>query len=368
MKAFMEGGHALAEAAIQAGCRFYCGYPMTPSTEVLEYMARRMPEVGGVCINVESEIEGINMVWGAAGAGVRAMIASTTNGMSLMQESMSEMVLGRIPAVVVNMGRGQGDYFQCTRGGGHGSHRMIVLAPATAQEAVDTAYRAYHLAEKWRHPVLIYGDFMLSHTSETVTFAPPSDCSAPLPEKTWATTGARGRAPRLLTSLGMRLEGESAPAAIGPGEHRVDTTAPMRAAVERHREIAAVETRVETEALEGAELVITAFGTVARFARYAARLAREEGMRVGYVRPYTLVPFPYDTFRSLGERGVAVTVFENNAGQMVQDVRLGVEGRSPVTFIGEISMDGSGFGVGPKIDALHVLARIREVYPSRRAA
>jgi 2-oxoglutarate ferredoxin oxidoreductase subunit alpha len=341
---------------------------MTPSTEVLEYMAKRMPEVSGVCINVESEIEGINMVWGAAGAGVRAMIASTTNGMSLMQESLAEMVLGRVPAVVVNMGRGQGDYNQCTRSGGHGSHRMMVLAPGSAQEAVDTAYRAYHLAEKWRHPVLIYGDFMLSHTSETVTFAPPSDAQGPLPEKDWATTGARGRAPRLLTSLGMRLDSDGAPASIGPGEHRVDTTAPMRAAVARHLEIAREETRVETAWLEDAELVVTAFGILGRFARYAARLARDEGMRVGYVRPYTLVPFPYGTFAEIGTRGIPVAVFENNAGQMVQDVRLGVEGRSPVAFIGEISMDGSGFGVGPKIDALHILEKIREVYSARRAA
>ena len=362
-RAFLEGGHALAEAAIQAGCRFYCGYPMTPSTEVLEYMARRMPEVGGVCINVESELEGISMVWGATGAGVRAMIASTTNGMSLMQESLSEMVLGRIPAVVVNMGRGQGDYNQCTRGGGHGSHRMIVLAPSTAQEAVDTAYRAYHLAEKWRHPVLIYGDFMLSHTSETVTFAPPEDTLAALPAKDWRTDGAKGRSPRLLTSLGMRLDDEGGPAGIGPGEHRVDTTRPMREAVIRHKAIAEQETRVETAWLDDAELVITAFGILGRFARYAAQLARKEGMRVGYVRPYTLVPFPYATFAEIGARGIPVAVFENNAGQMVQDVRLGVEGRAPVSFIGEISMDGSGVGVGPKIDALHVLSRIRDVYP-----
>jgi 2-oxoglutarate ferredoxin oxidoreductase subunit alpha len=367
-RAFLEGGHALAEGAIQAGCRFYCGYPMTPSTEVLEYMARRMPQVGGVCINVEAEIEGINMVWGATGGGVRSMIASTTNGMSLMQESMSEMVLGRVPAVIVNMGRGQGDYNQCTRGGGHGSHRMIVLAPGSAQEAVDTAYRAFHLAEKWRHPVLIYGDFMLSHTSETVTFAPPRDTLEPLPDKVWVTDGARGRAPRLLTSLGMRLDSEGQPGGIGPGEHHVDTTAPMRAAVARHREIAAAETRVETAWLDDAELVITSFGILGRFARYAAKLAREEGMKVGYVRPYTLVPFPYDTYAEIGARGIPVTVFENNAGQMFQDVRLGVEGRSPVTFIGEISMDGSGFGVGPKIDALHILGKIREVYPRRNAA
>lgn len=370
-RAFLEGGHALAEGAIQAGCRFYCGYPMTPSTEVLEYMARRMPQVGGTCINVEAEIEGINMVWGATGGGVRSMIASTTNGMSLMQESMSEMVLGRVPAVIVNMGRGQGDYFQCTRGGGHGSHRMIVLAPGTAQEAVDTAYRAFHLAEKWRHPVLIYGDFMLSHTSETVTFVPPPDTLDPLPPRTWVTDGARGRKPRLFTSLGMRLddEGGGAAAEIGPGGHSgTDTTRPMRDTVARHREIAAVETRVETAWLDDAELVVTAFGTLGRFARYAAKLAREEGMKVGYVRPYTLVPFPYQTYADLGARGIPVAAFENNAGQMVQDVRLGVEGRAPVHFIGEISMDGSGFGVGPKIDALHVLEKLREVYARRDAA
>jgi 2-oxoglutarate/2-oxoacid ferredoxin oxidoreductase subunit alpha len=362
-RAFLEGGHALAEGAIRAGCRFYCGYPMTPSTEVLEYMARRMPEVGGVCLNAESELEGINMVWGAAGAGVRAMIASTTNGMSLMQESLSEMVLGRIPAVVVNMGRGQGDYFQSTRGGGHGSNRMIVLAPSSAQEAADSAFRAFHLAEKWRHPVLIYGDFILSHTSETVTFAPPSDAQSPLPAKDWVTDGARGRPPRLLTPLGMS-HGDGPSGEIGPGAHAVDTTRPMREAVARHEQIAREETRAETEWLDDAALVVTAFGVLGRFARYAARLARAEGMRVGYVRPYTLVPFPRDAFRALGEREMPIAVFENNAGQMVDDVRLATGGRSPVHFIGGISMDGAGFGVGPDIDALKVLERLRDVYES----
>jgi 2-oxoglutarate ferredoxin oxidoreductase subunit alpha len=364
-RAFLEGGHALAEAAIQAGCRFYCGYPMTPSTEVLEYMGRRMPEVGGVCVNVESELEGINMVWGAAGAGVRAMTASTTNGMSLMQESLSEMVLARVPAVVVNMGRGQGDYNQVTRGGGHGSHRTIVLAPSTAQEAVDTTYRAFHLAEKWRHPVMIYGDFMLSHTSETVTFAPPDDALGELPPKDWATDGARGRAPRLLTSLGMK-RGSGDGGSIGPGGHAVDTSAPMREAVRRHEEIAAVETRVESGGLDDAELVVTAFGVLGRFARHAAKLAREEGLRVGWVRPDTLVPFPYGIYAELGARGIPVAVFENNAGQMLHDVRLGVEGRAPVKFIGGISMDGAGFGVGPDIDALTILERLRAAYQETR--
>ena len=367
-RAFLEGGHALAEAAIQAGCRFYCGYPMTPSTEVLEYMARRMPEVGGVCVNVEAELEGINMVWGATGAGVRSMIASTTNGMALMQESLSEMVVGQIPAVIVNMGRGQGDYFMCTRGGGHGSNRCIVLAPWTAQEAVETAYRAFHLAEKWRHPVMIFGDFILSHTSETVTFGAPEDATDPLPEKDWVTDGARGRAPRLLTSLGMKIPEAPDGTPLPDGQTRTDVTAPMRMAVRRHEAIAAEEVRVESEWLDDAELVVTAFGVPARFARYAAKLARADGMKIGFVRPYTLVPFPEDEFREVAARGVPIAVFENNAGQMVQDVRLAVEGRAPVHFIGGISMDSSGFGVGPEIDALHVLDRLREVYAARSAA
>lgn len=367
-RAFMEGGHALAEAAIRAGCRFYCGYPMTPSTEVLEYMSKRMPEVGGVCVNVEAELEGINMVWGATGAGVRSMIASTTNGMALMQESLSEMVLGRIPAVIVNMGRGQGDYNMCTRGGGHGSNRLIVLAPWTAQEAVETAYRAFYLAEKWRHPVLIFGDFILSHTSETVTFAAPVDTTGELPPKDWATDGARGRPPRLLTSLGMRLTEDAQGNPLPDGETRTDVTQPMQMAVRRLEEISAVEARAESEWLEDAELVVTAFGVPARFARYAAKLARDEGMKIGFVRPYTLVPFPEATYRSIGERGLPVAVFENNAGQMVQDVRLAIEGRSPVHFIGGISMDSSGFGVGPNIDALHIRKRLRDVYAARNAA
>jgi 2-oxoglutarate ferredoxin oxidoreductase subunit alpha len=287
--------------------------------------------------------------------------------MSLMQESLSEMVLGRIPAVAVNMGRGQGDYFQSTRGGGHGSNRMIVLAPSSAQEAADAAFRAFHLAEKWRHPVLIYGDFILSHTSETVTFAAPADTESPLPAKDWVTDGARGRPPRLLTPLGM-THGGGPSGEIGPGAHGVDTTRPMREAVLRHQQIAREETRVEAEWLEDAALVVSAFGVLGRFARYAARLARAEGMRIGYLRPCTLVPFPGDAFRALGERGIPIAVFENNAGQMVDDVRLAIEGRSPVHFIGGISMDGAGFGVGPAIDALHVLERLREVYASSDVA
>src|SRR5215831_17499071 len=163
-RALLEGSVAMAEAAVQAGCRFYAGYPITPSTEILEYMAARLPQVGGVCMNAESEIEAIGMVWGAAGCGVRAMIASTGQGISLMQESFAELANAQIPIVAVNMCRGQGDYFQATRGGGHGDYRFVVLSPASAQEAADMARLAFHLADKWRNPVMILGDFLLSHT------------------------------------------------------------------------------------------------------------------------------------------------------------------------------------------------------------
>ena len=169
-RVLMEGSAAMAESAIRAGCRFYAGYPITPSTEILEYMSVRLPQVGGTCMNAESEIEAIGMVWGAAGCGVRAMTASTGQGISLMQESFAELANAQIPIVAVNMCRGQGDYFQATRGGGHGDYRFIVLAPSSAQEAVDLAQLAFHLADKWRNPVLIMGDFLLSHTSEMVEF------------------------------------------------------------------------------------------------------------------------------------------------------------------------------------------------------
>src|SRR5216117_1702214 len=154
-KVLMEGSHAIAEAAIQAGCRFYAGYPITPSTEILEYMSVRLPQVGGTCMNAESEIEAINMVWGAAGCGVRAMIASTGQGISLMQESLAELANAELPCVVVNMMRGQGDYFQATRGGGHGDYRHIVLAPSDIGEAVSLTQLAFHLADHWRTPVLV---------------------------------------------------------------------------------------------------------------------------------------------------------------------------------------------------------------------
>jgi 2-oxoglutarate ferredoxin oxidoreductase subunit alpha len=350
-RVLMEGSAAMAEAAIQAGCRFYAGYPITPSTEILEYMSVRLPQVGGTCMNAESEIEAIGMVWGAAGCGVRAMTASTGQGISLMQESFAELANAQIPVVTVNMCRGQGDYFQATRGGGHGDYRFIVLAPASAQEAVELAQLAFYLAEKWRNPVMIMGDFLLSHTSEIVEF-PPSTYP-PLPPKSWAITGAKGRRGITLSPL-------------GPSEKlSTDLATTLSHAIDKHAAIKAEEVRVDAGYLDDAELVVVAFGFPGRFVKYAVRLARDKGMRVGYVRPITLWPFPSNVIAAVAERVPAIAVFELNAGQMIEDVQLAVLGRAPVHAIGGISHDHSGFGVGPLLSVEHILKRIEDVYPRK---
>jgi 2-oxoglutarate ferredoxin oxidoreductase subunit alpha len=347
-RVLMEGSTAMAEAAVRAGCRFYAGYPITPSTEILEYMSIRLPEVGGTCMNAESEIEAIGMVWGAAGCGVRAMTASTGQGISLMQESFAELANAEIPIVAVNMGRGQGDYYQATRGGGHGDYRFIVLSPASAQEAVDLAQLGFHLADKWRNPVMIMGDFLLAHTAEIVDLSPAP--LAELPPKTWAITGAAGRRGRNLSPI-MSAEKLSS----DHGAHLARATA-------KHAAIKAEEARADTAWLDDAQLVVVAFGFPARFARYAVRLARERGLRVGFVRPITLWPFPSAVVAEAAARAAAMAVFELNAGQMIDDVELAVRGRVPVHAIGGISHDHSGFGVGPLLDVEHILSRIEAVY------
>jgi len=350
-RVLMEGSAAMAEAAIRAGCRFYAGYPITPSTEILEYMSVRLPEVGGTCMNAESEIEAIGMVWGAAGCGVRAMTASTGQGISLMQESFAELANAQIPVVTINMCRGQGDYFQATRGGGHGDYRFIVLAPASAQEAVELAQLAFYLAEKWRNPVMIMGDFLLSHTSEIVEF-PPSTYPA-LPPKSWAITGAKGRRGITLSPL-------------GPSEKlSTDLATTLARVIDKHAAIKVEEVRVDTGYLDDAELVVVAFGFPGRFVKYAARLARDKGMRVGYVRPITLWPFPSQVIADIADRVPAIAVFELNAGQMIEDVQLAVLGRAPVHAIGGISHDHSGFGVGPLLSVEYILKRIEDVYPRK---
>jgi 2-oxoglutarate ferredoxin oxidoreductase subunit alpha len=349
----MEGSEAIARAAIAAGCRFFAGYPMTPFTEVLEHFAQHLPEVGGTCINAESELEAVGMAWGALATGARAATGSTGQGLSLMQESFSEITLAELPLVIFNMARGQQDYFQATRGGGHGDYRHIVLAPIDITEAVELTQLAFHLADKWRNPVLVYGDYLTAHTREAVTIEPID--FGPTPDKSgWALDGSTtgSRASKLVSPLGFGKHGHPNP---GIEQHLRRVTAKLR-------EIEQAEVRVETAFTDDAETVVVAFGTPAKFVRYVVQQLRAEGERVGYVRPISLWPFPYAAVAEAVTGARTVATFELCAGQMIEDVRLGVLGAAPVVGIGGISTDGSGFGVGPLLDAEHVRARILAVH------
>jgi 2-oxoglutarate ferredoxin oxidoreductase subunit alpha len=355
-RVLMEGSEALARAAIVAGCRFFAGYPMTPFTEVLEHFARLLPEVGGACINAESELEAVGMAWGALATGARAATGSTGQGLSLMQESFSEITLAELPLVIFNMARGQQDYYQATRGGGHGDYRHIVLAPQDVREGVEHVQLAFHLADKWRNPVLLYGDYLLAHTQEALSIE-PIEFSA-LPPKEWAVTGARSGSGMSgsVTPLGVGKIGQLARGQEGKFQYIATKTPYM----ER-------EVRVETGFLDDAETVIVAFGSPAKFVKYAIAELRADGHRIGYVRPITLWPFPYD------EVGAAASVrsvqrlasFELAAGQMIDDVRIGVAGRVPVSFIGGVSTDHSGFGVGRLLDVEVVTDRILALHEGR---
>ncbi len=354
----MEGSEAIAEAAIAAGCRFFAGYPMTPFTELLEHFAKRLPEVeGGVCINAESELEAIGMAWGAAATGARTATGSTGQGLSLMQESLSEITRAEIPIVIFNMARGQGDYFQATRGGGHGDYRHIVLAPIDVAEAVELTQIAFHLADSWRHPVLIYGDYLLAHTSEAVSIERLDPRTRPelreLKNKDWAVDGRLGGTGRSrnLNPIGMTK-----------GKKGIDPEAFWGALQAKQDRIEASEKRFEAESCEDAELLVVAFGTLARFARYVVRGLRAEGVRVGYFRPISLWPFPSEALADAAEDVKRVACLEQNAGQMVDDVKLAILGRAPVVSIGGISTDAAGFGIGPLMNAELIRQRVETTF------
>ncbi len=356
-RALMEGSEAIAEAASAAGCRFFAGYPITPFTELLESFARRLPEEGGHCINAESEIEAIGMAWGAAATGARAATGSTGQGLSLMQESLSEITRAEIPLVVFNLARGQGDYFQATRGGGHGDYRHIVLAPIDVNEAVELTQLAFHLADLWRHPVLLLGDYLLAHTAEAVAIE--SSEFGPLPEKSWAVDGSLGGSGRSrnLNPLGMEK-----------GAKGIDPEAFWGRLQGKLERIEAAEQRYESEFTEDAELLVVAFGTMARFARYAVRQLRRQGIAVGYFRPISLWPFPTQALADAATGVARVACLEQNAGQMIDDVRLAILGAAPVVSIGGISTDAAGFGVGPLLDPEVVRSRIEAALAGRPAA
>ena len=343
----LEGSEAIAEAAILAGCRFFAGYPMTPFTELLETFARRLPEEEGVCINAESELEAIGMAWGAAATGARAATGSTGQGLALMQESLSELTRAEVPLVYFNMARGQYDYFQSTRGGGHGDYRHLVFAPIDVHEAVSLTQLAFDLADRFRNPVQIYGDYLLAHTCEAVETQRVE--FPPLPAKDWAVDGSLGGTGRSrnVNSIGMEK-----------GSKGIDPEKFWGRLQEKTDQIARTETRFEQEGCEDADLIIVAFGTLARFARFVVRELRAEGVRVGLFRPITLWPFPSEALAQASSGARRIAVLEQNAGQMIDDVRLSVLGQVPVVSIGGISTDAAGFGVGPLLDTEVIRARV----------
>ncbi len=351
---FMEGSEAIAEAAVLAGCRFFAGYPMTPFTEVLEHMADKLPGSGGVCINAESELEAVGMAWGALATGARAATGSTGQGLSLMQESFSEITRAELPLVVFNMARGQSDYFQSTRGGGHGDYHHIILCPIDIHEAVAHVQLAFDLADRWRNPVQIYGDYLLAHTWEAVDLAVHS--FPPLPPKDWALDGSlngTGRS-RNINSIGMTK-----------GSKGIEPELFWKRLQHKYCEIEAAEPRIDCEFTEDATYVVAAFGTPARFVRHVVRQMRREGYRVGYVRPVTLWPFPSTALRQAVHGARHIGVFELNGGQMIQDVKLSVLGDVPVSAIGGISSDNSGFGVGPLLNTTVIREIIERDYAER---
>ncbi|HUT35994.1 MAG TPA: 3-methyl-2-oxobutanoate dehydrogenase subunit VorB [Planctomycetota bacterium] len=326
-KVLMAGNEAAGEGAVQAGCDAYFGYPITPQNELTAHMARRMPELGRVFIQAESELAAINMVYGASAAGKRAMTSSSSPGISLKQEGISYIAASRLPAVVVNVQRGgpglgnigpsQGDYWQATRGGGHGDYRSIVLAPASAQEMFDLTARAFELADRYRMCAIVLADAYLGQMMEPVVI-PDEPFPAP-PPKPWALTGCEGRPPRLVRSL-----------LLGEGELERHTYALF----DTYRQVEREETRWEAMAAEDADVVLVAYGMCARICREAVALGRRQGMRLGLIRPITLWPFPNQalTVAAAGARGVLVV--EMSMGQMAQDVRLALEGRRPIALLG----------------------------------
>jgi 2-oxoglutarate/2-oxoacid ferredoxin oxidoreductase subunit alpha len=347
----LQGSEAIAQAMVAAGCRFFAGYPMTPFTEVLEAMARLLPAVGGVCMNAESELEAVGMAWGAAATGTPAATGSTGQGLSLMQESLAEITLAGLPLVVLDMARAQGDYYQATRGGGHGDYRHLVLAPADAAEAVELIGLAFTLAERWRNPVLVMGDYYLAHTARSVIIPAPLQRAVP----DWAldgSTGGSGRA-KLVSFLGTAKQRDD----VG-----YDLSVHLASCAAATAEMASrVEPMAEVEGTDDAEVVVVAFGTPGRYVKAAVRQLRADGVAVGFVRPVTLFPFPTEIVAEAARGARAVAVYENNQGQMVDDVRLSVLGTAPVRFIGGLSLDSSGFGIAPDLEVAVLRRRIDEV-------
>src|SRR5690554_4618823 len=346
----MRGNEALAEAAIRAGCKAFFGYPITPQNEIPGYMAEHLPLRGGVFLQAESEVAAINMVYGAAGAGARVMTSSSSPGISLKQEGISYIAAAELPCVIVNVMRcgpglggihpSQGDYFQAVKGGGHGDYKLIVLAPGSVQEMADLTILAFDLADKWRNPVMILSDGILGQMMEPVEFS--ENGTLQQLEKPWATTGAVGRKPNIVNTLDIIAD---------------KAEKNMQALLAKYDRIKAEEARWQEVGTEDADVILVGYGTSGRVARSAMEMARRQGLKVGLFRPITLWPFPEKRLQELAKSERTFLAVEMSAGQMIEDVRLAVNGVSPVYLSNRLG------GMVPTPE--DVLAKIHEIVEGR---
>ena len=350
----MKGNEALAEAAIRAGCDAYFGYPITPQSEVLEYLAREAhARTGMVVLQAESEIASINMIYGAAGTGKKVMTSSSSPGISLMQEGISYIACAELPCLIVNVVRAgpglgtiqpsQSDYFQAVKGGGHGDYKLIVLAPSTVQEMVDHVKLAFELAFKWRNPVMILTDGALGQMMEKVELFPHTARTNEIHD--WATVGKpKTRERTIITSLNIQPE------------KMQEVNLHLQ---RKYKEIEKEEIRYEAIDCEDADLILVAFGLVARICKKAADLAKEKGIKVGVFRPITVFPYPYDALNQIADSTKLFLTVEMNAGQMLEDVKLAINGKAPVEFIGRMG------GIIPTPE--EILHKIEEIYVGETA-
>ncbi|MCK9266450.1 3-methyl-2-oxobutanoate dehydrogenase subunit VorB [bacterium] len=326
-KVLLNGCEASAEGALAAGCRFYAGYPITPQNRYPEYMSERMPEEGGVFIQAESETSAINMVFGASVAGIRAMTSSSSPGISLKQEGISYLAGAELPAVIVNMNRAgpglgdvtpsQSDYFQSTRGGGHGDYRTITLAPWSVQEIYEFTYKSFDLADKYRTPVIVHADGIIAQLMESIELKLRK--KKRLPEKKWALTGCKDRNPRSIKSLSLT------PGVIETHNWKLAS---------KYRRIEAREVLCNKYMCDDAKLLVVSFGTCGRICYDAIRMARKEGIKAGLFRPVTLWPFPYEELAKQAEKAKKIFVVEMNLGQMLDDVKIAIKNNIRIFFYG----------------------------------
>ncbi|MBN1691462.1 MAG: 3-methyl-2-oxobutanoate dehydrogenase subunit VorB [Dehalococcoidia bacterium] len=324
-RTLMGGNIAVAEGAILAGCQAYFGYPITPQNDLLEHMARHMPEEGRVFLQTESELAAINMVYGAAAVGFRAMTSTSSPGFSLQQEGISYMSGAEMPAVIVNImragpglgniGGAQGDYMQCTRGGGHGDYYLITLTPSTVQEMMDLTMLAFELADKYCNPTLVIADGFLGQAMEPVVIR---ERVRKFPEKKWAITGARGRPKNRINSFEM---------------NPIDHPRRIKLLLDKFEKMRINEVRYEALNIEDADIILVAYGSAARSAISAMKTARNKKLRVGLIRPITVFPFPYQPLADLAEKGCKFVVAEMSGGQMLEDVRIAVGNQNEIKLV-----------------------------------